>query len=302
MTLRKQALFKRLMNQSGEHGSDEGGTETLEVEQPDDEPEPEAVDDDASEQEPEPEATPEPEEVTVTIGSDPAEDEEDDRTARPWVRELRKTNRENKQRIRELEAQLQSTAPANKPLELGKKPTLEEHDYDAEKFEASLTDWFDRKRKIEEKQAQHQAELAQQQAAWNAKLDDYSKARAALKVRDFEDAEVVAQELFNVTQQGIVLQGADNPALVIYALGKNPKKAKELSAITDPVKFAFAVARLEKEMKVTPKKSAPPPEKVPTGTGRTSGAVDSTLERLRAQAEKTGDYTKVAAYKRQKRG
>ena len=301
MTLRKQAIFKRLMNLAGEHGSDEGGTETLEVEQPDDEPEPEAVDD-ASEQEPEPEATPEPEEVTVTIGSDPAEDEEDDRTARPWVRELRKTNRENKQRIRELEAQLQSTAPANKPLELGAKPTLEAHDYDVDKFEQSLASWFDRKRAIDEAQARQQAQAQHQQQAWNSKLDEYNTARAALKVQDFADAEDVVQELFSVTQQGIVLQGADNPALVVYALGKNPKKGRELAAITDPVKFAFAVAKIEKEMKVNPKKSAPPPEKVPTGTGRASGAVDSTLERLRAAAEKTGDYTKVAAYKRQKRG
>jgi len=32
-----------------------------------------------------------------------------------------------------------------------------------------------------------------------------------------------------------------------------------------------------------------------------SGTVDSNLERLRAQAEKSGDYSKVTAYKRSKR-
>jgi hypothetical protein len=56
-----------------------------------------------------------------------------------------------------------------------------------------------------------------------------------------------------------MLQGADNPALVVYALGKNPKKAKELSEIKDPVKFAFAVAKLEKELKVTNRRAAPHP-------------------------------------------
>jgi len=140
-----------------------------------------------------------------------------------------------------------------------------------------------------------------QQKDWQAKLDGYSKAKAELKVKDFEDAEAVAQELFNVTQQGVMLQGADNPALVVYALGKNPKKAKELSEIKDPVKFAFAVAKLEKELKVTNRKAAPPPERIVSGTGRTSGAVDSTLERLRAEAEKTGNMTKVIQYKAQKR-
>jgi hypothetical protein len=88
---------------------------------------------------------------------------------------------------------------------------------------------------------------------------------------------------------------------VIYALGKNLKKAKELSEITDPVKFAFAVAKLEKDLKVTNRKAAPPPEKIVSGTGRSSGAVDSTLERLRAEAEKTGNMTKVIQYKAQKR-
>jgi hypothetical protein len=66
------------------------------------------------------------------------------------------------------------------------------------------------------------------------------------------------------------------------------------------VKFAFAVARLEKELKVTNRRAAPAPERIVQGTGRASGTVDSTLERLRAEAEKTGNYTKVLQYKRQK--
>jgi hypothetical protein len=111
----------------------------------------------------------------------------------------------------------------------------------------------------------------------------------------------VAQEVFSITQQGVLLQGADNPALVVYALGKNPAKAKELASITDPVKFAFAVAKLEKDLKVTNRRQAPAPERIVTGTGRSSGAVDSTLERLREDAARTGNMTKVIAYKAQKR-
>jgi hypothetical protein len=87
---------------------------------------------------------------------------------------------------------------------------------------------------------------------------------------------------------------------VIYALGKNPKKAAELAKLTDPVKFAFAVAKLEKELKVTNRRAAPAPERVVQGTGRVSGAVDSTLERLREEAARTGNMTKVLQYKRQK--
>ena len=240
-------------------------------------------------------------EVIVSIGEE-APPPEEQTHAPEWVRELRKTNRELQRQNRELQGKLQSTAQTEtKPVVLGKKPSLEEHDYDADKFEAALADWFERKRQADEANARQEAEVMNQQKAWQAKLDGYGKAKAELRVKDFEDAEAVAQELFNITQQGVVLQGADNPALVIYALGKNPKKAKELSDIKDPVKFAFAVAKLEKELKVTNRRAAPPPERIVSGTGRVSGAVDSTLERLRAEAEKTGNMTKVIQYKAQKR-
>ena len=240
-------------------------------------------------------------EVIVSIGEE-APPPEEQTHAPEWVRELRKTNRELQRQNRELQGKLQSTAQTEtKPVVLGKKPSLEEHDYDADKFEAALADWFERKRQADEAQAKQEAEVMNQQKAWQAKLDGYGKAKAELRVKDFEDAEAVAQELFNITQQGVVLQGADNPALVIYALGKNPKKAKELSDIKDPVKFAFAVAKLEKELKVTNRKAAPPPERIVSGTGRVSGAVDSTLERLREEAARTGNMTKVIQYKAQKR-
>ena len=240
-------------------------------------------------------------EVIVSIGEE-APPPEEQTHAPEWVRELRKTNRELQRQNRELQGKLQSTAQTEtKPVVLGKKPSLEEHDYDADKFEAALATWFERKRQADEAAAKQEAEVMNQQKAWQAKLDGYGKAKAELRVKDFEDAEAVAQELFNITQQGVVLQGADNPALVIYALGKNPKKAKELSDIKDPVKFAFAVAKLEKELKVTNRKAAPPPERIVSGTGRVSGAVDSTLERLREEAARTGNMTKVVQYKTQKR-
>lgn len=240
-------------------------------------------------------------EVIVSIGEE-APPPEEQTHAPEWVRELRKTNRELQRQNRELQGKLQSTVQTEtKPVVLGKKPSLEEHDYDADKFEAALANWFERKRQADEAAAKQEAEVMNQQKAWQAKLDGYGKAKAELRVKDFEDAEAVAQELFNITQQGVVLQGADNPALVIYALGKNPKKAKELSDIKDPVKFAFAVAKLEKELKVTNRKAAPPPERIVSGTGRVSGAVDSTLERLREEAARTGNMTKVIQYKTQKR-
>ena len=240
------------------------------------------------------------EEVVVSIGEE-APPPEEHTPAPEWVKELRKTNRELQRQNRELQGRLQAAPTEIKPVVIGTKPKLEDHDYDADKYEEALTSWFERKRQAEEVNAKQEAEVMNQQKAWQAKLDGYGKAKAELRVKDYEDAEAVAQEVFSITQQGVLLQGADNPALVVYALGKNPAKARELAEIKDPVKFAFAVAKLEKDLKVTNRRQAPAPERIVTGTGRSSGAVDSTLERLREDAARTGNMTKVIAYKAQKR-
>jgi hypothetical protein len=246
------------------------------------------------------EETEDTEEVVVSIGEE-APPPEEHTPAPEWVKELRKTNRELQRQNRELQARVQAAPPETKPVVIGNKPKLEDHDYDADKYEEALTNWFDRKRQADEVNAKQEAEVMNQQKAWQAKLDGYGKAKAELRVKDFEDAEEVAQQVFSITQQGVLLQGADNPALVVYALGKNPAKAKELAEIKDPVKFAFAVAKLEKDLKVTNRRQAPAPERIVTGTGRSAGAVDSTLERLREDAARTGNMTKVIQYKAQKR-
>ena len=240
------------------------------------------------------------EEVVVSIGEE-APPPEEHTPAPEWVKELRKTNRELQRQNRELQGKLQAAPPETKPVVIGNKPKLEDHDYDADKYEEALTSWFERKRQADDVNAKQEAEVMNQQKAWQAKLDGYGKAKAELRVKDFDDAEELAQQVFSITQQGVLLQGADNPALVVYALGKNPAKAKELAEIKDPVKFAFAVAKLEKDLKVTNRRQAPAPERIVTGTGRSAGAVDSTLERLREDAARTGNMTKVIAYKAQKR-
>lgn len=241
------------------------------------------------------------EEVVISIGEEAPPQEEEVR-APEWVRELRKSNREKEKRIRELEAKLSTAETETKPVTLGKKPTLEDCDYDSEEYENKLAAWYESKREYDVAEANAQAQRDAETKAWQDKLSAYEKAKASLKVRDYEDAEAFALDTFNVTQQGIVLQGSDNPALIIYALGKNAKRAKELASINDPVKFAFAVAKLETQLKVTNRKAAAAPERtIASGGGRISGSVDSTLERLREEALKTGDLSKVMAYKRGKK-
>lgn len=235
-------------------------------------------------------------EVVVTIGEESPPPEEN--RAPDWVRELRKSHRELQRKNRELEERLKTTEP--KPVSLGPKPTLNDFDYDADKFENALEDWYRKRDEVERVNAARRSEEEIQQKAWNDKLKSYEESKSVLRVNDYEDAESIAQEMLSVTQQGVLIAGCENPALVVYALGKNPKKAKELSQITDPVKFAFAVAKLESQLKVN-RKTPPPVMKTVSGSGPVSGSVDSTLERLREDALRTGDISKVLAYKKQKR-
>lgn len=244
------------------------------------------------------------EELVISMdGEEITQEDEEQKHAPVWVKELRKASREKDKKIRELEAKLNASTAAKpaQEVKLRAKPKLEDFDYDPDIYEEKLGEWYEEKRRYDaqveaSKKAQEEAEKA-----WQDKLAGYNKAKTELKVRDYEDAEEFVQDKFSVTQQGILLQGLENPALVVYALGKNRKKAAELASIADPVRFAVAVGKLETQLKVTTRKSPPPPAKTVTGTARVSGAVDSTLDRLRAEAEKTGDYTKVLKYKQQKK-
>lgn len=247
----------------------------------------------------------EPEEVVVSIeGETPPQDGDDfqGQPAPEWVKELRKTSREQAKKIRELEAEKLSTVRPVQADPLGPEPTLEGSDYDEGKFKAALSTWYGKKSEHDAKERDKQAEAKKAQDDWQAKLAAYRS--APLNVSDFDDAEHAAIEVLNQTQQGVLLIGPDTPQaakVLIYALGKNPKKLKELAAITDPVKFAFAAAKLESQLKVTPRKAPPAPEITVRGSASVSGAVDSTLARLEAEADKTGDRSKVAAYRRQQR-
>lgn len=243
----------------------------------------------------------ESDEVTVSINGE-AEPEPEPERAPDWVRELRRQHRELQRKVREYESREQAPAtPAAIPT-LGAKPKLEEHDYDTDKYEAALESWYKKRDAVEAAKREQQRQVEEQTKSWQAKLDSYGKAKADLKVRDYEDAEATVQDTLSVVQQGVVLQGAENPALVVYALGKNPKKAKELAGIADPVKFAFAIAKLESQLKVTASRKPPAPERsTPSGNAPISGTTDSTLERLRNEALRTGDMTKVIRYKQQQR-
>lgn len=245
------------------------------------------------------------EEFVITAGDETPEpsgedDEHHGKPAPAWVKDLRKQSREDKKRIKELEAQVQQAKPAEKLIEVGAKPKLSDFDYDEDQFESAVEQWHERKRQVEQQQAVKRAEEEKAQQTWQSKMQSYEERRqtVAAKVRDFEEVEEAAKDKLTPTQQGILIHAAENPELIMYHLGKHPNKAKELAEITDPIQFAFAAAKLDSQMKIQTRKPSTQPERKPSGSAGLAGAVDQKLAQLEAKAAKTGDRTELIKYKK----
>lgn len=114
-------------------------------------------------------------EVVVKIDGEAPPQEEEEKRAPEWVRNVRKTNREQQKRIRELEEKLKTLAPVEETPKLGQKPSLEACDYDADKFETELEQWHLRKQQVEAAAQKAKAEEAKQQEAWNSKLENFQR-------------------------------------------------------------------------------------------------------------------------------
>jgi hypothetical protein len=247
-------------------------------------------------------------EVVISFGDEAEAANEDEIEGKPapgWVKELRKEAKELKRRNRELEAEKTQREAANQAKEdpVGEMPTLESCDYDAEAYADAKLAWTERKRAADAKAAAARQAQEAEHAAWQGKVSAYRAAGASLKAAGFEDAESVVLATLSPIQQNILVDGpktAEVSAQLVTALGRNPAKLKELAAISNPVKYAFAVAELVGQLKVQSKKQPPAPERQVRGTtGATS--IDNTLAKLEEEADRTGDRSKIAAYRRQQR-
>lgn len=244
-------------------------------------------------------------EIEVSIGdeeSTASEDESEEQHEAPqWVKDLRKTNKELKRQLREKDAQLQTVKPKEpeKP-KLPPKPKLADSDYDEDKHQEKMDAWYEAKRKFDDDEKAREEARKAEEAERNKVHDTYKAESQSLKVKDFSEAEEEVEGALSPAQQGLLLSAANKPALLVYALGKNPKKLEELAAIKNPAKFAAAVGVIEKDLKVKPRNAKPQPETVVRGSApKSAGVGNSALERLRSEAARTGNFTKLHAFKRQ---
>jgi hypothetical protein len=222
------------------------------------------------------------------------------------VKQLRTKQKELARENRELKAKLQQVTPQVQPEQvktLGKRPEIDDEgiDFDTAIHNAKLDEWYSDKREIEAATDRQKAAQAEQVKAQEAKHEAYKQQIAKLKAPDYKDAEDEVSEKLTMEQQGVILAGADNPALMVLALGKSPKRLADLAQIKDLAKFAVAVGKIEKDLQerngVNKPKPKPSSDLPRSSASLTGNKVDKKLEALEKAAEKSGDRTAIVAYK-----
>lgn len=235
------------------------------------------------------------EEEDILIGDEaaPASGERETGLIKHLREELRRQAKEN--------AELRKSVQAPQAIEVGERPTLESCEWDEERYAASVEAWMQRKAAADRQQTEAQQQNRAVEEAWQADVKRFEARKSELKVPDAEEAIETAMAGLNQVQQAVIVKAADNPALVFAALGKHPGKLAEIASIQDPLKQAAAVAKLEGKLTVAPRRRPPEPEQIASGNARVTQGKDKTLERLEAEAERTGDRSKIAVYKRQQK-
>jgi hypothetical protein len=255
--------------------------------------------------------SPQPERLVVTIGDKkPAEDvddiEEEHEDDTPVIKKIRTAYRNKEKEIRDtrrelaaIKAQLNAQAPQVQTEALTPEPTMDDDDvlYNTDKFKTKMMGWLEKKAKHDAAAAEREVAERAEKEKWTAKMSAYKAAREDKRFDGYEDAEFSASNLLNTMQQSIIIQECKDPKLVFYALGKNAssEEAKRLAAIKNPVSFAIELGRFETKDIIVSKKPSVLPEKRVSSSGSAAGVSDSSLERAREKAVKSGGVIDVTS-------
>lgn len=242
--------------------------------EPDEEPRPEEPDEDDDT-------------LVIAFGDEEIEDEPDNKT----IRTLRA-------RLKEEIAARKAAESKVPKVEVGPRPKLADFDYDEERHEAALDEWVEKKAAAEaqKKAAPDPDERAREE--FNRDFDEYQTQKARLARPDYDNSESAVMMKLDNNQQAALVSVAKNKAAMVYALGKSPERLETLSAITNPFKFATAVAEIERSLKVSkPNKKAPAPEGRPRGGTpvNPSNTRDKVLDSATAGGDVTDQLKKLRA-------
>lgn len=268
-------------------------------------------------QEPETDDPPPDAELVITIGDDDAGDVDglgddidtsgmEEKEART-VHKLRDNLRQKIKEAKELERKARAAEAALAARDA--KPKIEEkpypkpidYGYDDALHEAAVLEWTESQAAVKaEKARQAEADKAAQEE-YAKRVETYAEGKRALRVSDYDSAEAAVMADMTAEQQQMILRNAADPAKLVYALGRSPKARAELAGIKEWDRFAFRLAKIEGEIKVTQK--TPPPVETRlsggAGAGASGGSLAAQLKEAERRAEINGIRTEVIRIKAQ---
>lgn len=205
--------------------------------------------------------------------------------------ELAKLRAENLALKQEKAKWEQKNAPQLPQLRPRPKPI--DFDWDDDDFNADLDKWLDEK-------AEYDKAMAETGNRYNVINQNYAQSRERIKakVADYDEVEQLVASNLSDEKQALLKMAVGDVGRVVYALGKSQGKLLELSKL-DEVAFIRELVLMEQKLQNRPKtgnRKPTPKEHELTGV---AGGGDEHLAKLEAEALRTGDRTKVQAYKRQ---
>lgn len=227
-------------------------------------------------------------------------DEEEAVDETSLVKRLRDQNRELSRRLHQKAKANDADDP--EPKVSDEPGALSDYDYDEDRFRDAWTKHKSELKAHVEWQAREASRKSQREQAQNEQTRRVEQQRRALGVRDYDDRAAIVKDRLSEAQLGILINAADDPARVIYALGRSETRLDMLASEENLAKFAATIGKLEKDIKVS-KRKAPAPESMVRGATASSAVSgdDKYLAQLEKEAERTGDRSKIIAYNRQRR-
>lgn len=198
------------------------------------------------------------------------------REGRRFERKLDKAYRQRAEAQARAELLEKELAALKQPKAPEGEPTLEQFDYDPEKYAAAKADYAKSQagKEFEAKQRAEAGKQSQQKliSAWEEKAE-----RGADKYDDFNDIVGDLQPNNPLIQ---AIMDAENGEDIAYHLGKNPKEAKRIAELS-PVSQVREIGKLEAKLLSTPEKPKTPskaPAPITPLTGAASVASDAPSE------------------------
>ena len=213
-----------------------------------------------------------------------------------WVKDTRRRAKEVERENRRLKQLLeQRNGQPEQQQALREKPTLDAHEYDSDAYEQDYAAWLSEK-------SQHDARQKAEQEKYQHYDERYKSSVDAVraKVADYDEIEQSIVDTVPPQRQALIKMLVDDPARMVVALGKSPAQLEKLSSLDD-IQFAKQIVLMEQQMSSKAKSRNPNKPKPKTHELEgAAGGVDTKLAKLDAEAAKTGDRSKVIAYKRNK--